>query len=141
MRHVCAVMIAMPVGGDVMRRVFVHWSHVLARFMSGAISGCGVSRVVLSQTFVVGRRVRLVGFTTRARFEKSLASPERHRHESRHVKRSTRRCDRADQPDEPAERDMRGRGSVPEYFVFGPETAERNDAADRKPASHEGQYV
>src|SRR5215207_2097413 len=110
MRCVCAVVMIMSVSGNVMRHVLVHWSNVLAGFVSRAISGSGVSRVVRGQTFVVGSSVCLVGFTTRGSFEKSLAAPEGHRHQSRHVKRRARRGDRADQPDEPAEGDMRGRG-------------------------------
>src|SRR5689334_24297868 len=39
MRHVRAVMLPMPVSRNVMRRVFVYWSNMFARFMSWAISG------------------------------------------------------------------------------------------------------
>ena len=63
MRHVCAVVLAVAVRGHVMPRVFVNWPNVLARFVSRSITSRGVSRVVLSQAFVVCSGVRFVRFT------------------------------------------------------------------------------
>src|SRR5689334_20341137 len=103
MWYVRAVMFAMSVSGDVVRRVFVYWSNVLAGLVSRAIAGRGKGGVVLGQTFVVRRSVCFIGFAARA-FEKSLLAPERQRHQTRHVERGARRRDRADQPDDPAER-------------------------------------
>src|ERR1044072_3947105 len=136
-RYVRAVMFAMTVSRDVMRHVFVYWSNVFAGLVSRAISGGGERSVVLRQAFVVSRSVCFVSLATGWRFEEFLLAPERHRHQSRHVKSGTRGGNRADQPDDPAERNVRRRCCVPEYFVFGPETAERNDAADREPSGHE----
>src|SRR5215212_8976993 len=127
-------MSAMPVSRGVMHHVFMHWSNVFAGLVSRPITGCGISRIVLSQALVVSGGVRFVGFTARGCFEKSLAAPERQRHQACHVERGTCRGDRADQPDEPAERDVRSQSCIPEYLVLGPEAAERNDAADREPA-------
>ena len=59
--------------------------------------------------------------------------PEDHRHQARHVERRARRGDRSNQPDDPTERDICRRGGVPQD-LFGPEAAERNDAADRQPS-------
>jgi len=39
MWRVCAVMLTVPVRGDVMRDVFMHWSNMLARLVSRTISG------------------------------------------------------------------------------------------------------
>src|SRR5215204_7820729 len=130
-------MSAMPASRRVMRHVFMHWSNVFAGLVSRSITGCGISGIVLSQALVVSSGVRFVGFTAGGCFEKSLAAPERQRHQPCHVERSTRRGDRADEPDEPAERDVRSQSCIPEYLVLGPETTERNDAADREPAGHE----
>src|ERR1051326_6488145 len=126
-----------PMRGHVMRDVFVYWSDMLAGFMAQTVAGRRQHRIVLRESFVVSRRVRFVGFTAGVTFEKTLATPKRHRHQSRHEERGTDGGNRADQPDEPTERNLRCRRSVPQDFVFGPETAERNHAADREPAGEE----
>jgi hypothetical protein len=53
MWRVCAVVLAVPVSGDMMPDVFVDWSNMLTGFVSRAISGGCVSRIVLGQAFVV----------------------------------------------------------------------------------------
>ena len=92
------------------------------------------------QPFIVSGSVRFVGFTTSAA-EKSFFAPERHRHQARHVERGASGGDRADQPHEPTERNVRSRGSLPENLVFGPEAAKRNNSANSQPTgekSHVG---
>src|ERR1051325_5914702 len=123
------MLVRVSVCGNVMRDVFVDWSNMLSGFVPRAIAGRRTQRIVRGHPFVVSGSVCFVGLTTSAG-EKSFLAPERHRHQARHVERSARGRDRADQPYEPAERDVRSRSCLPENLVFGPETAERNDAAD-----------
>ena len=85
------------------------------------------------------RRALRVQACARDGVEKPLLAPESHRHQTRHVKRRAGRGDRSDDPNQPADRNVSGRRRAPENFIFGPETAERNDAADRQPAREESQ--
>ena len=96
MRHVCAVMLTMPVRGDVMRDVFMHWSNMFAWFVPWTISSRWQRRVVWRVAFVISGGVSFVGFTACGRFEKSLFAPERHGHQPRHVKRGAGGGDGAD---------------------------------------------
>src|SRR5512132_3876712 len=91
------------------------------------------------QTFVESGSVGFVGFTTSGWFEKFLFAPESHRHQARHIKRRAGGSDGSHDPNYPTHGNMSCRGGIPEYFIFGPKTAERNDAADCQPARHEGQ--
>src|SRR6185503_9055074 len=114
MRHVCAVMLTMPVCGDVMRDVFMHWSNVLAGLVSRAIFGWWTSGVMRRHAFRVGGGVCFFGFAARRLFKKALLAPEPYRHQARHVRRRSRCGYLADQADKPAERDVEDRGRVPE---------------------------
>src|SRR5262245_50225303 len=49
---------------------------------------------------------------------KSLLTPERHRHQARHVERGAGRRNRPNQPNQPAEWNLGRRGSVPKYLVL-----------------------
>src|ERR1043166_318595 len=70
------------------------------------------------------------------RSEKFFFAPESHRHQARHVKRGAGRGDGPHQPNNPTHGNMSRRGGVPKNFVFRPETAERNNAADSQPTGH-----
>src|ERR1041385_3842050 len=124
-------MIPMPVCRDVMRDVFVNWSNVFAGFVSRAIAGRRAHSIMRREAFVVSGSMRFISFAARA-CKKLLLAPESHRHQARHVERGASRGNRSDQPDEPAERDIRRLRCFPENLVLGPEAAERNDAADRR---------
>ncbi len=88
-------------------------------------------RGVIVIVHLVLRRVRV------RLLEKFFFAPESHGHQTGHVKRRAGRRDRADDPDQPANWNVSGRRRVPENFIFRPETAKRNDAADRQPAGEE----
>src|SRR6267378_495436 len=64
-------------------------------------------------------------------------SPKCHSHQPGHVKRRAGGSDCSYQPKYPAMRDEGRRDGVPEDLIFGPEAAERNDAADRQPTGKE----
>src|SRR5215203_3186148 len=130
------VLVRVTVRANMVRNVFVNWSNMFSRLVSRTIAGGWKCRVVRRESFVVSRSVCFVSLATCSR-EKSFLAPERHRHQARHVKRGASRGDRADYPDKPAERNVCRRSRIPKNFVFGPEPAERNDAADREPAGHE----
>src|SRR5437868_7196835 len=83
--------------------------------------------------------MRLVCFPAGWPFEKFFASPEGHRHQSRHIKSGTGGSDGAYNPDEPAHRNVSRRSCVPKKFIFGPETAEWGNAADCQPPCQESQ--
>src|SRR5437016_6181814 len=70
---------------------------------------------------------------------KILLTPKRHRHQTRHIKRGASRGDRADDPQQPADGNLTGGSRAPEDLVLGPETAERNDAANRQPSRYKSE--
>src|SRR6266446_5327230 len=64
-------------------------------------------------------------------------SPESHGHQPRHIKRGARRRNCSDNPQQPSNGNVSSRNSPPQNFILRPETAERNDAANRQPSGHE----
>src|SRR5215813_14936870 len=64
----------------------------------------------------------------------TFLAPERHRDETRHVKSGASSRNRSDQPNQPTEWNLCRRRRIPKNFIFRPEAAERNDAADCQPA-------
>ena len=118
MRDVCAVVISVAVRGYVMRDVFMHWSNMFAWFVPWTISSRWHRRVVWRVAFVVSGSVSFVGFPACGSFEKSLFAPKRHRHQSRHVKRSTGCGDCADDPDYPANRNVPGAAAFQRISSF-----------------------
>src|SRR5262249_13041561 len=110
MRNVRAMMMSigvqvMSMAGHVIGNSFMHWSNMLARLMPRTIARGCQHRIMRRKSFVVSRRVRFVSLTAGA-FKKSLATPESHRHQSRHVEGGTDRGDGSHQPDEPAIRNL-----------------------------------
>src|ERR1700752_535200 len=77
-RHVRAVRVSstMPVRSDVLFNVFVHWSNMLAGFVTWTITRRWQNRIVRRETFVVSRSMRLVCFAARVTFEESFFAPE-----------------------------------------------------------------
>src|SRR5260370_10097107 len=90
---------------------------------------------------LTGRWVILVRLVSGSVFMRTelLFSPERHRHQTRHVERSARCGNRTDDPEQPSDRNLVSRSGAPQNFVFRPEAAERNDAADCQPAGQKRQ--
>src|SRR5205085_7564012 len=67
---------------------------------------------------VVCSGVRLVRLSARAHFEESFLAPECERHQSRHVEGRAGGGDCRNEPEQPAVRDVPGRGRVPKYLVL-----------------------
>src|SRR5213593_3302749 len=108
----------------------MNWSNMFTRLMPRTIAGGKLDRVMRLLAFRISERMRLVGLAARRRFQEFLAAPERHRHQAGHVESRARCGDRPDDPQKPAEGNVSRRGSVPKDFIFRPEAAERNNAAD-----------
>src|SRR5512144_1292057 len=110
--------------------VVVYRSNMFSGLMTRTVAGGIEHSVMPSESFIVSRCMCFISFTACGLVEESFLAPEGHRHQASHIKRSARRGDGPDQPDEPTEGDVRGRGCIPEDLVLGPKTAERNNAAD-----------
>src|SRR5205085_6794303 len=114
--------------------IFVNWPNVLARLVSRTVASRRHNGIVLLQPFRKSVRVSFVCFPSSRFFPKPLIAQEGHSNESGHIKGCARRRNRRDQPEHPAVWNECGRSGVPQNFIFRPEAAERNNAADGEPA-------
>src|SRR6266566_1231221 len=117
----------------------MHWTNMFTRLMARTIAGGFQSCIMWGHANVISMSMRLVCFPSGWSFEKFFATPERHRHQSRHIKSSAGGSDGAYNPDKPAHRNVSRRSCVPKNFIFGPETAKWNDAANSQPSCQESQ--
>src|SRR5438876_11908051 len=92
-----------------------------------------LSRVILTDSITFMFQAMFV------RSPKFFLTPKSHRHQSRHIKRRACCSNCSDDPQQPSNWKSIRRSRAPKDFIFRPEAAEWNDAADRQPAGEKRQ--